>query len=219
MRRLFVLRPQPAAGRTVERARALGIDAVALPLFQLEAIEWMAPEPGQFDAILLTSAKAVNLGGEELQRFRSLPVHAVGEAPAVAAEVAGFGIASAGKAGVDQLLAAIPRAERLLHLCGEDRASDCAAQDITRISVYRARAIEEVGGLDALDGAIVAVHSPRAGRRLAELVAEDSRGAIRVVAISAAAAEAAGGGWQDVRAARFPTDEALLALAARLCDT
>ena len=50
MRRLFVFRPQPAAHRTVERAQKLGLDAVAIPLFDLEAVEWSAPDPAQFDA-------------------------------------------------------------------------------------------------------------------------------------------------------------------------
>ena len=104
MRRLFVFRPQPAAHRTVERAQKLGLDAVAIPLFDLEAVEWSAPDPAQFDAILLTSANAVNMGGGQLERLRALPVHAVGEATAAAAEDAGFGVASVGRSGVDELL-------------------------------------------------------------------------------------------------------------------
>lgn len=220
MKRLFVLRPEPAASRTVERARALGIEAVALPLFALEAIEWTAPDPARFDAILLTSANAVNKGGDQLQALRSLPVHAVGEATAVAAEVAGFGIASTGKGGIDDLLATVSAGTRLLHLCGEDRrAPTSPAQRITTVAVYRARAVDEVQGLEHIQGGVAAAHSPRAARRLAELVPEDRRGSIRVAAISDAAAEAAGAGWGEVRVAREPTDEALLALAARLCDT
>jgi uroporphyrinogen-III synthase len=38
------------------------------------------------------------------------------------------------------------------------------------------------------------------------------------VAISDAAAEAAGRGWEAVEVADQPNDEALLALAARLCN-
>ena len=33
MKRVLVLRPEPGASATVERARALGLDAVAVPLF------------------------------------------------------------------------------------------------------------------------------------------------------------------------------------------
>jgi uroporphyrinogen-III synthase len=39
-----------------------------------------------------------------------------------------------------------------------------------------------------------------------------------IAAISAAAAEAVGDGWNEVAIAERPTDEALLALAARLCN-
>ena len=34
MRRLFVFRPEPAASRTVEKAKALGLEVAAIPLFR-----------------------------------------------------------------------------------------------------------------------------------------------------------------------------------------
>ena len=85
----------------------LGLEVTAVPLFELEAVEWQAPDPGQFDGILLTSENAVNMGGGQLEHLRRLPVHAVGKATALAAEVAGFGIATVGKGGVEDLLASI----------------------------------------------------------------------------------------------------------------
>jgi uroporphyrinogen-III synthase len=118
MRRLFVLRPEPAAHRTVERALELGLEATSIPLFELEMVDWSPPDPGQFDAILLTSANAVNMGGPQLEQLRTLPVHAVGDATAVAAEVAGFGVANIGTGGVEDLLDSIGPGARLLHLCG-----------------------------------------------------------------------------------------------------
>jgi uroporphyrinogen-III synthase len=220
MRRLFVLRPEPAAHRTIERALGLGLDAIAVPIFKLEPVEWSAPRPDEFDGLLLTSANAVNMGGHQLERLRNLPVHAVGEATAVAAEVAGFGVASVGKAGVDELLGSIDPGTRLLHLCGEDRrAPDRPSQTIHRLTVYRARAITPPGSLEALHGQVAALHSPRAGTRLAELIDEKTRATIRVAAISQAAADAAGSGWAEVGIAAAPTDPALLALARRLCET
>lgn len=220
MRRLFVLRPEPAAHRTIERALELGLDAIAAPIFKLEAVEWSAPRPDEFDGLLLTSANAVNMGGHELERLRNLPVHAVGEATAVAAEVAGFGVASVGKAGVDELLGSIEPGTRLLHLCGEDRrAPDQPRQLIHYLTVYRARAIAPPGNLEDLRDQVAALHSPRAGTRLAELIDEQTRTTIRVAAISQGAADAAGPGWADVQVASEPTDSALLALARSLCDT
>lgn len=220
MRRLFVLRPEPAAHRTVERARELGLDAGAIPIFELEAVEWSAPRSGEFDGLLLTSANAVNMGGGELQRLRMLPVHAVGEATAAAAEVAGFGVASVGRGGVEELLESIDPEMRLLHLCGEDRrVPDRPKQRIHRVTVYRARAVDRPDNLEELRNQVVAIHSPRAGKRLAELIDEETRATVRIAAISQASAQAAGSGWADVAVAGAPNDSALLALARGLCDT
>ena len=109
MRRLIVLRPEPGASATVERARALGLDAVAIPLFRIEPIAWTAPDAGQFEGLLLTSARGVRHGGDQLERLRGLPVYVVGEATAEVARAAGFDIASQGEAGVDRLLGASNR--------------------------------------------------------------------------------------------------------------
>ena len=216
MRRVLVLRPEPGASATVEKAQGRGLDAVAIPLFEIEPVAWQAPDPGGFDALLLTSANAMRMGGDELMKLRGLPVHAVGEATAEAARGAGFDIASVGDAGVDRLLDSLDPDLKLLHLCGEDRREPRSApQAITPITAYRAMAIERPD-LSGATGAVAVVHSPRAARRLAGLVA--GRGSITIVAISPAAAEAAGGGWQQVESADAPNDEALLALAARLCN-
>jgi uroporphyrinogen-III synthase len=213
MRRVLVLRPEPGASATVERARQRGLDAVAVPLFEVKPVAWEVPDPGAFDALLLTSANAVRHGGPGLAALRGLPVYAVGEATAEAARTAGFMIAATGDAGVERLLGSIDPDLKLLHLAGEERTE--TAGKLTSVTVYRAREIERPD-LSAAAGAAVLIHSPRAGRRLAELVGV--RDAVAIVAISAAAAEAVGSGWEIVESAPQPTDEALLALAARLCN-
>lgn len=215
MTRVLVLRPQPGASETVERARERGLDAVAVPLFQVAPVEWQAPDPAAFDGILLTSANAVRCAGEQLANLRGLPAYAVGAATAEAARNAGFDIVAIGDDGVDRLLAPID-VLKLLHLCGEDRRRPAGARHaITPVVVYRSKAIVEPE-LGAIAGSVALVHSSRAGRRLAELVRD--RGSTAVAAISETAAEAAGSGWQTVEAAERPTDDALLALAARLCN-
>jgi uroporphyrinogen-III synthase len=214
MRPLLVLRPEPGASATVARARAQGLEAVAVPLFRVEPIAWQAPDPAAFDGLLLTSANALRSGRAQLQSLKRLPVYAVGEATAEAAREAGFDVAGTGHSGVDSLLASIGEL-KLLHLCGEDlRAPQAASQQITAIAVYRAVPVE--ADLGAVKGAVALIHSPRAGRRFAQL-AED-RGSTIVAAISTAAAEAVGDGWQAVETAERPNDDALLALAASLCN-
>ena len=220
MRRLFIFRPEPAAVQTVRTAQGLGLDAVSIPLFELQEIGWTVPDTADFDAILLTSANTVRMAGEGLAALRTLPVHAVGEGTAVAARVAGLRVATVGNGGVDDLLAEVPSDARLLHLCGEDRREpQTSGRSITSVAVYRANERADVPGLEALDGQTAVVHSPRAARRLAELVSVSARSTIRLAAISRAAAEAAGDGWQELRTAPAPRDTELLALAARLCET
>lgn len=220
MRRLVILRPEPGASATVDHARARGLDAFAMPLFAVEPVAWKVPDPREFDALLLTSANAVRHGGAGLEALRALPVYAVGEATAAAAREAGFDVAGVGDGGVERLLGSIPSGTRLLHLCGEHRTAPSATRAITAVALYRAVELPPPADLGQIEGQTVAVHSPRAGQRLAELVGEVGfdRGTIRIAAISEAAAAAAGDGWAMRVAAQAPNEAALLAVAARLCD-
>ena len=214
MRKVVVVRPEPGASETLAKARELSLEPVSVPLFDIEAMDWAMPD-GAFDGVLLTSANAVRQAGDALQELRALPAYAVGDATAEAARDAGFDIKATGDAGVERLLGSIDQELRLIHLCGEDRKQVTARQEITPVAVYRSKAV--VGPkLDRLNGNVVLVHSPRAGARLGELVEDKSD--IAIVAISKAAADAAGGGWESVQAANEPTDDAMLALAAELCN-
>ena len=219
MKRLVVLRPEPGGSATVERARQRGLIAIAIPLFKVRPVEWDTPDVTAFDALLLTSANAVRLGGDKLAELRALPVHAVGAATASAAREAEFDVASIGDAGVDRLLGSLERDLRLLHLCGEDRwIPNQPRQEITPVAVYRAE--ETLADLSPASGSVVLIHSPRAGERFAALVdqAGIARGSIALAAISSAAARAAGEGWAAVEFGQSPDGDALLALAERLCN-
>jgi uroporphyrinogen-III synthase len=216
MRRVLVLRPEPGASATVQRARQRGLDAFAVPLFEIEPVEWSAPDPASFDGLLITSANALRAAGDRLQGLRGLKVYAVGDATALAAQGAGFQLAAIGDAGVERLLASIEAELRLLHLGGENRKEiGDALQEISTITVYRSRPIENPD-LSDIGGAVALIHSPRAAARFAELVSD--RGSIAILAIGPDAVEAAGHGWQSVETAERPTDDALLALAASLCN-
>ena len=219
MKPLLVLRPEPGGSATVERARQRGLIAIAIPLFEVRPVEWDAPDVAAFDALLLTSANAVGLGGDKLAGLRELPVHAVGAATARAARQAGFDVASIGEAGVDRLLGSLEPDLRLLHLCGADRwIPNRPRQEITPVLVYRAEAIP--ADLSPASGSVALIHSPRAGARFAALVdqAGIARGLIAIAAISPAAARSAGEGWAAVEFGQSPDEDALLALAERLCN-
>jgi uroporphyrinogen-III synthase len=220
MRRVLILRPEPGASVTLRRARERGLDAFATPLFEIEAVPWEAPDPNGFDGLLLTSANAVRHGGDQLNELRRLPAYAVGNATAAAARDAGFDIASTGDDGVERLLGSIQAGLKLLHIAGEDRKDVyCAGQEIRSITVYRSRPRNDVE-LCGAEGSIALIHSPRAGRRFAEkLEASDfDKQSVIIAAISCEAADAAGDGWASVETADARSDEALLALAERLCN-
>lgn len=213
MSKIIVLRPEPGASATLARAATAGIDAVAVPLFEVVPVAWEAPDPDAFDALLLTSANASRQGGRSLAALKKLPTYCVGEATAAAAIKAKLNVVGTGVSDANAMLAQIPDGLRLLHLTGFNHQ---VMPGVTQLVIYASRMIDPPPSIEALAGNVAMVHSPRAGERLAQLVTE--RGDIAVAAISQAAAEACGEGWRKVAAIDVPTDGALLALAGELCE-
>lgn len=217
MTRLLVLRPEPGSTATIDRARRLGLDALPMPLFEIEPVAWQAPASSAFDGLLLTSANAVRHAGPQLDQLRALPVYAVGEATAAAARDAGFVIAATGDGGADRLLRSVDPELKLLHLCGVHRKTPVdVRQQITSVPVYHART-KRIEIAKLMNG-VALIHSPRAAACLADVVEPHSRGSISIAAISSEALGMAGEGWAAAEAADNPNDEALLVLAARLCN-
>ncbi len=208
---LVIVRPEPGASASAASARALGLDVEVRSLFAVQPLDWAVPD-GLFDGLVFTSANALRHGGPGLATLTGLPVHAVGEATADAARAMGFTVVSVGERGAEALADALPTG-RYLHLCGRAHK---ALPGSRAVPVYDATAIEPPPAFDDLGDAVIAVHSPRAGERLAEAVAE--RGRFDIVAISPNAAAAVGGGWRAISHVDTPNDGALLALAARLCQ-
>lgn len=212
--KLLILRPEPGASATAERARALGLDAVKTPLFTIEPVPHEPPDRQRYDSVLLTSANAARHGPKGVT---DLPCFAVGEATAAAARVAGYRDVRTGSSDAAAAMAMMAQAgvKRAYHPCGGDHvALEHPDVRVERQVVYQAEPADMVPG-NLVGPAVAMVHSPRAGARLAELVEDKS--SILVAAISLAAAEAAGEGWALTRIAQAPRDEALLELAARLC--
>jgi uroporphyrinogen-III synthase len=220
---LLILRPQPGADRTAARVRALGLAPVIAPLFTVRPLAWTAPE-GPFDAVMLTSANAARHAGDGLTPYLKLPCHAVGEATAEAACEAGFLDIVTGTADGAALAAGMADAgiRSALWPCGLDRAaSDHAGIRIAAVPVYESKPIEFLpseaeAALRA--GAVALLHSRRAAACFAALAAAYRR-TTRIAALSPAVARAAGDGWAGIAAADRPRDDALLELAAKLCQT
>ncbi|HYN45261.1 MAG TPA: uroporphyrinogen-III synthase [Allosphingosinicella sp.] len=221
--KVLILRPQPGAGETAARARALGLTPVVAPLFAVRRLPWEPPDPAGFDAVMLTSASAARQAQSSLAAFAALPCYAVGEATAAAAAEAGFTDIRVGPEGGAALLLMMAEdgVDSAFHPCGEDHlALDHPAIAIRRVPVYAAEACESLppeaqAALE--DGAIALLHSARAAALLAGLARDRDR--ISIAAISAPTARAAGDGWKSVSVAPQPRDQALLELAAGLCQT
>lgn len=217
---LIVTRPEPGNAATVERARALGLDAYAIPLFAARPLNWRVPATDNFDALLLTSAAAARLAGPGLARLSALPVFAVGAATAGAAEVAGLTVARTGAIDAQRLLdgMASENIRNILWLCGQDRSVfDARGAALTPLPCYAVDPVPPPARWFELIAApaILLAHSGRAAKRITDLVG-DARGHLTLVAISPAVAAAAGGGWRDLVIAGQPDDVAMLAQAYAL---
>lgn len=219
MKTVAVLRPEPGNAATAARLEALGHHVLRLPLFEVVPVAWDVPDPAAHDGLLVTSANAVRHAGAGLERLEALPVHAVGAATASAAQRAGFRVATIGDSNAAALLQRV-QARALLHLVGRDHARTGPPVTATVVVYASEPAPLPPGGLDLLAGGVALIHSPRAARRLGELLdaAAIPRAEVALAAISAAAREAAGPGWARVAVAPRPDDATLIAIARLLAD-
>lgn len=153
--RVLVTRPEREAARTAERLIALGHEAFADPLLKIEPLSFH-PFPAAFDAVAITSANAIHaVAKENLARYVSLPLFAVGAQSAEAAREAGFGhvLAAAGDAHAltKTIVEKLPAGSRVLYLAGTERAQDLAALlarakiEVETCAVYRAAAAKQLG--------------------------------------------------------------------------
>ena len=223
-RNVLIFRPQPGADETAGQARSIGLKPVLAPLFAVRPLAWLAPDPAGFDAVMLTSANAARHAGTALAPYLGLPCYAVGEATAAAASEAGFRDIRTGAEDGTALLAlmAARNVQAALHFCGRDRLELGHPNfAIAPVPVYAADAVQRMpAAAEAAlgEGALALLHSPRAAAVFGTLVG-DRRAGIDIAAISTATARAAGGGWRSVAVAPRPRGQALLELAAKLCQT
>lgn len=222
---LLVIRPEPGALATVAAARALGLEAEAAPLFAVAALDWEAPDPALFDAMLVGSANAPRHAGAALAAYAVLPVYAVGQATAEACTAAGLNVVKCGQGGLQSLLGALdPAHRRLLRLAGRERVEleVPAGVSLTERVVYASEALPMPSDLAKrlAAGAVVLLHSAEAARHFA--VECDRLGVPRaglsLAAIGPRVSAAAGEGWRAVAIAEQANDAALLAKARTLCQ-
>ena len=224
---LVVIRPEPGNAATLAAARALGLEVHGEPLFRIVATAWEPQPAADFDAVLIGSANALRHGGPALARYAALPAYVVGQATAEAARHAGFRVAATGSGGLQNLTTNLARdnRKRVLRLAGAEHVALDAPSGtaITTVVVYQAEPLRLRPACAArlAHGAVVLLHSAAAAcqfsaecQRLAI-----ARGSVALACLGPRIAVAAGDGWASVASAKRPDDTALLALAARMCQT
>lgn len=225
-KKLFVFRPEPGLSVTLETAGALGLDALGCALFEVEPVDWSAPDSSEFDALLVGSSNVFRHGGTSLTKLETLPVHAVGGATAEGAREKGFIVAQTGKGGLQTLLDGLDgRTIRFLRLAGEKKVELTPPEGIsieTRI-VYRTIPLEIGTACSSAlreEGGVALLHSGEAARRLREECTRlgIDRSKLTLAALGPRIAEMAGRGWESVHTAERPLDAELLALAQALCQ-
>lgn len=222
---VLVVRPRPGADRTLEAARAMGLDAAAYPLFAVEAVPWEPVPREAVDALLLGSANALRHAGPRLADYAGLPAYAVGETTARAAREAGLDVVTTGTGGLQPVLDGVaPAHRRLLRLAGRKHTPLLEPAGVTLIErvVYASVPVAMERGLEqALRApALVLLHSGEAAAHFALSCAAAgiARERIALAAIARGVAARAGDGWAQVRSASRANDAALLALAAEMCQ-
>jgi uroporphyrinogen-III synthase len=182
--KVWITRAEPGAGETAKRLTARGHDPLVAPLLIVRRLIDASPDLTDIGALAFTSANAVRAFAETSNR-RDLPVFAVGEATAAAARQAGFADVHAGPSDVAALAADILERRQgidraVLHAGAAEPAGDLAgALKAAGVAVRSLALYETVAAdppsralLDQLNGVqAVLLHSPKAARALADLVA------------------------------------------------
>ena len=195
--KIWITRAQPGADETAGRVRALGHEAVVVPLLTVETL------PAELDlagvgALAFTSANGVRAYGA-LTAERKIKVFAVGAATAQAARQIGFREVLSANGDVAALAEGIASRRReisgkILSPGAEEPAGDLVGDltargiDAERLSVYGTCARDLVPqDLEALQGAdAVLLHSPKAARALACELLKHPMPGLRALGLSAA---------------------------------
>ncbi|MGN6062411.1 uroporphyrinogen-III synthase [Brevundimonas diminuta] len=222
IRRVWVTRAEPGAARTADRLTALGFTPIIAPLLTLaplpEALH-AAPDPAAVAALALTSPNGVEAFAPLIPRFRHHPAFAVGDATAEAARAAGFAHVRSAAGDIHalaRLIAAEAPAGPLLAPGAREPAGDLPAllpdRPVQRLPVYAAFETHAPAP-EPFDA--VMLHSPRAARALATILAADlprpaASGRIAICISEAAASPLRPFDFAEIRIAAAPDEPAML---------
>lgn len=229
--RVLLTRPRAESETMAAELAARGIDSVIAPILEIQPTGTPLDPPSDTQALLVTSGNALEALIEQ-PIGRRLPVYAVGADTAKRAHAQGFDkVEDTGGTAetliervVDQLS---PDKGPILWVSGEDVRVDLVSRlagsgfHVARRIVYRAVAVDHLplAAIDALkssnlDSALF--FSPRTAERFVSLVEKaglmDRTHHMTAYCLSPAVAEAASAAaWSNIRTARRPTRQDLLA--------
>jgi uroporphyrinogen-III synthase len=228
--RVLVTRPQADAAPLIEALQALGYQVLNEPLLAVEPIRTARIDLDGVQALLFTSANGVRVFAE-LSPARGLPVFAVGEATARAAEGVGFTRTENAGGTVEDLADLVvrrldPAAGTLFHGAASQVAGDlkglleAAGFAVRRSVLYRTRPAERLspetrraiaeGRLDA-----VLFFSPRTAETFVRLSADAGLSTAFASCHAVCLSQAVGTRlealtWRDIRLAAQPDQDHLL---------
>ncbi len=228
---ILITRPEEDAGPLAAALQAHGVETRIEPLMRVVDLEGPPLDLGGVQAVLATSANGVRAFARRESR-RDLPLLAVGDATARAAEAAGFRRVEAAAGHVEALAELVasrlhPTDGDLLHVAGTTVAGDLAGMlracgyAVRRAVLYEARPVDRLSwdtlralGDAALDG--VALYSPRTAALFVDLaisagVADCCRHLIAFCLSEAVAAKARGLAWRSIVVADRADQTAMIA--------
>ena len=220
---VLAIRPEPGLSSTLALGRRMGLTMHGFALSRVVPVEWEVPSLQRFDALLIGSANAMRLGGENLDRLTSLPVHAVGEATAREARAAGFEIERLGKGGLQTVLDMVTPPVHYLRLVGNEYVEldwpEGASFEPIQVYAVQPRSFLEKPAQLLKQDVVVLLHSAAMTRQFVSecdrLGVDRSR--VTLAAMGSRIVEPAGEGWRAIHIAAEPSDEALLSMVRELC--
>lgn len=230
--KMLVTRPEPDAQATLARLDALGISAIAAPVMVRQTLAASLPPPDGFTAMVLTSANAVRALADRgmLNRYRHLPVFAVGDRTAREAEEAGFARVSSAAGALQDLINAMTIARvpgPIFYPTGKHQSADLA-KSLAPLGVMVVTAkVYDMVATDALPEALLAGLGGEIGavlaysRRSAEIFAHlaaglspQKRRGLAMLCLSEAVAEPLlEARFSRISLADRPDEDAMMALA------
>ena len=228
---VLAIRPEPGLSATIALGRQMGLTMHGFALSRVAPVEWDLPSLNRFDALLIGSANAMRLGGENLAKLTHLPVHCVGEATAREARAAGFDVTHTGKGGLQTVIDAVEAPLHYLRLVGNEYVDLALPEGISfePIQVYtvQPRSFLDKPARLLEEDVVVLLHSAAMTR---QFIAECERLGVDRSRITLAAMgpriieSALGEGppsnpeeWRAIHIADIPSDNALLAMVRELC--